>query len=60
MEDYFTVSVDKADVYHGHIPRKWQRKKKPKHIEDVKDDAPLEIDLFSVLKAVDEFKAKNF
>lgn len=60
MEDYFTVSVDKEDVYHGHTPTKWQRRKKPKHTEDVKDDAPLEIDLFPVLMAVDEFKAKNF
>jgi len=60
MEDHFPVSVDKEDVYHGHTPTKWQRKKKPKHIEDSKHDAPLEIDVFPVLRAVDKFKAKNF
>ena len=60
MKNHFTVSVDKEDVYHGHTPMKRQKKKKLEHIVNFKDDAPLEIDLFLVLTAVDEFKAKNF
>ena len=60
LEDHFTVTVDKSDVYHGHTPKKWQRKKKPKRTEDVKDDESLELNLFPVIRAVDKFKETNF
>ena len=30
LEDYFTISTDKADVYHGHTPNKKVRNKKAK------------------------------
>lgn len=60
LEDHFTILIDKADVYHGHTPSKRSRRKKPKKIEDLKDDAPLEIDLFGMLVELDRVKSKNF
>ena len=61
LEDYFTISVDKSNVYHGHTPSKrQQRGEKPKFIGELEDGARLEIDLFSVLKEIDESKTENF
>ena len=60
MEDHFTISIDKAVIYHGHTPTKWIRRKKPKRTEDLKDEAKLEIDLFLMLRAIDSVKTKNF
>ena len=60
LEDHFTISIDKADVYHGHTPTKWDRRKKPKFIEDQQDEASLQIDLFLMLRKIDTVKTKNF
>jgi hypothetical protein len=60
LEDHFTISIDKADIYHDHTPTKRNRSKKPKNIEDQKDAAPLDIDLFTVLRAIDKTKTRNF
>ena len=60
LEKYFTISTDKADVYHGHTPTKKVRNKKPKYFIDLEDGEPLEIDIFLVLRQIDKCKTKDF
>ena len=57
LEDYFTVTIPKADLYYGHNPiRRNRPKKQAKYSVVLKDDADLEIDFFPILDRIDSVK----
>jgi hypothetical protein len=62
LEDHFTVSISREDVYYGHTPTmKTERApKKPKHLQEYSGNKPLEIDLYLVLRSIDEVETTNF
>lgn len=61
LENHFKVFVPKADACHGpHPPFKKKKITKQKGIQDLLDDASMEIDLHSVLEEIDFCKDKNF
>mmetsp|Transcript_9741 Transcript_9741/g.39643 ORF Transcript_9741/g.39643 Transcript_9741/m.39643 type:complete len:368 (+) Transcript_9741:192-1295(+) len=57
LEDHFTVVVDQADVYHGHSPTRRVQEKRLKHIRPLPDDARLEIDLYALVKRLEDLDA---
>mmetsp|Transcript_9738 Transcript_9738/g.39631 ORF Transcript_9738/g.39631 Transcript_9738/m.39631 type:complete len:181 (+) Transcript_9738:727-1269(+) len=54
LEDHFTVVVDQADVYHGHSPTRRVQEKRLKHVLHLPDDAHLEIDLYALVRKLDQ------
>ena len=61
LDDHFTVTISQDLVYHGQSrTNRSQPLKKQKLLLQLKDDAPLQLELFPVIRAVDAFKAKNF
>lgn len=62
LEDHFTVSISREDVYYGRTPtmKTEVAPKKPKHLQEYSGNESLEIDLYLVLHSIDEVKTKNF
>lgn len=62
LEDHFTVSISREDVYYGHTPTMKTEfaPKKPKCLQEYSGNESLEIDLYLVLHSTDEVKTKNF
>ena len=61
LDTHFTVTIPRDLVYHGHSPSKRpQVRKKPKLLLDLDENAPLQLDLFVMLRALDVFKSENF
>jgi hypothetical protein len=62
LEDHFTVSISREDVYYGHTPTMKTEfaSKKPKHLQEYSGNEPLEIDLYHVLRSIDEVNTENF
>ena len=61
LDDHFTVTISQDLVYHGQCrTRLSQPLKKQKLLLQLPDNAPLQLELFPVIRAVDRFKAENF